>query len=740
MECRSVDYRGEEVKVAKAFSWENIEPSLPDGIGSIPLQEICELGTLDYVMNFERYLLPSDSQVYTKPPRVLVADHSWEQVCKGLMAKGICRLIPESQVYHVQDKPLLSGLFAVSKEEWDGPWEICRLIMNLVPLNKLCRSLGGDISTLPSWAGMSPYILEDSEVLLLSSEDIRCFFYLFSVPASWHRFLAFGRPVPSTLLPQGTRETHYLCSLVLPMGFLNSVSIAQHIHRRIARLSLHGVLPSRGPQNELRKDKPFSSSDWLYRIYLDNYDSLQKTDKHLASQIQGEVSVESLALRQGYQHWGLPRHPKKSVQQATKAEISGAWVDGETGRVKPKAEKVLKYVELALALLKEGRATQKQMQVVCGGFVYCSMFRRALLGLLNRVWTFISEFEFDPPVIKRDLPYQVRLEMIRFIGCVPLAQMSLRSPMRGDVTASDASEYGGGICISNGLSPMGVHAASCQVRGDVPEIEDHIQVLTVGLFDGIGALRVAADVLKLPMGGHISSEVTPEGSRVLESHFPDSVSVGNVELIDEQMVQEWACRFSNVGVVLVGGGPPCQGVSGLNSDRKGALKDARSCLFVHVKRVYQLCKQTFRWAQVHYLMESVQSMDEADRCVMSNHMGSIPYAIDSEGIAICRRPRLYWISWELCSGAGVTIRSPQGTGMSAFTTVELTADIDPTHYLMAGCGKRMNHCQPSLRPGLGSAQAIDPLDSGSASLGRSNDGLQMTIVFLRMSIVTKIAW
>ena len=353
MECRSVDYRGEEVKVAKAFSWENIEPSLPDGIGSIPLQEICELGTLDYVMNFERYLLPSDSQVYTKPPRVLVADHSWEQVCKGLMAKEICRLIPESQVYHVQDKPLLSGLFAVSKEEWDGPWEICRLIMNLVPLNKLCRSLGGDISTLPSWAGMSPYILEDSEVLLLSSEDIRCFFYLFSVPASWHRFLAFGRPVPSTLLPQGTRETHYLCSLVLPLGFLNSVSIAQHIHRRIAILSLHGVLPSRGPQNELRKDKPFSSSDWLYRIYLDNYDSLQKTDKHLASQIQGEVSVESLALRQGYQHWGLPRHPKKSVQQATKAEISGAWVDGETGRVKPKAEKVLKYVELALALLKE---------------------------------------------------------------------------------------------------------------------------------------------------------------------------------------------------------------------------------------------------------------------------------------------------------------------------------------------------------------------------------------------------
>jgi hypothetical protein len=33
------------------------------------------------------------------------------------------------------------------------------------------------------------------------------------------------------------------------------------------------------------------------------------------------------------------------------------------------------------------------------------------------------------------------------------------------------------------------------MRGELPEIEDHVQVLTVGLFDGIGALRVAADTL-----------------------------------------------------------------------------------------------------------------------------------------------------------------------------------------------------------------------------------------------------
>ena len=86
-----------------------------------------------------------------------------------------------------------------------------------------------------------------------------------------------------------------------------------------------------------------------------------------------------------------------------------------------------------------------------------------------------------------------------------------------------------------------------------------VQLGTVGLFDGIGALRVAADVLLLPMAGHIRAEVSKQGARVLEANFPDAVHVGDVRFIDEEDVINWACRYSNVGVVVVGGGPPCQG-------------------------------------------------------------------------------------------------------------------------------------------------------------------------------------
>ena len=224
LEVRGVDYRGEEIKVAKSFIWENISPALPDGIGSIPLEEVCEGGTLDYITHFEDYLLPEESRVYTKPPRVFVHDEGWKTICSGLLEKGVCKLIPLSEVYHLKGRPIFNGLFGVSKEEMHGDHEVFRLIMNLIPVNKLVRNLEADVCTLPSLTGLGPLELREEEVLVMSSEDIRCFFYLFATPPSWHRFMAFGKEVPSSLVPGGGGEPHFLASRVLPMGFVIVVS------------------------------------------------------------------------------------------------------------------------------------------------------------------------------------------------------------------------------------------------------------------------------------------------------------------------------------------------------------------------------------------------------------------------------------------------------------------------------------------------------------------------------------
>ena len=109
----------------------------------------------------------------------MIQEGQWESLAAGLLERGIMEAMLE-QIYHLRGEPVLNGLFAVGKGEYVNGIETQRLIMNLTPVNALCRSLAGDVGTLPAISGLNGYLLDDGEVVLLSSEDIRCFFYLFS--------------------------------------------------------------------------------------------------------------------------------------------------------------------------------------------------------------------------------------------------------------------------------------------------------------------------------------------------------------------------------------------------------------------------------------------------------------------------------------------------------------------------------------------------------------------------------
>ena len=105
-------------------------------------------------------------------------------------------------------------------------------------------------------------------------------------------------------------------------------------------------------------------------------------------------------MRETYQQLGLPRHPKKAVTQEIRAEVQGAWVDGDLGRATPKLDKVGRYVRLAVEVCVAGRASQLPLQVVGGGFVYIAMFRRPLLSGLNAVWKQITDLGKIGPVAR----------------------------------------------------------------------------------------------------------------------------------------------------------------------------------------------------------------------------------------------------------------------------------------------------------------------------------------------------
>ena len=395
---KTVDYQGEEVKVAKWFNWSNISPALPNEVGVVPLESVCSLGCYHYVTHFDEYLKPSNEWIAVRAPRVMVEDTLWGEVCRGLVKSGVCTFLEESEVFRMGDELLLNGLFGVSKEDWTAEGtEIYRLIMNLVPLNAICRPMAGDVETLPSWGAMSPFFLQPSENLLVSSEDVKCFFYTMRVPEAWVKFLAFNKAVPDEALPEGLRgQKVYLASRVLPMGFLNSVSLAQHLHRNLVSWSLAGTPVESGEQNapelELRKDRSFSVGNPNWRVYLDNYDLLERVESTSMVDMEGTVAPGVLALRQEYPRWQVPRNEKKAVQRSGHCEMQGATIDGVAGLAYPRESKLCRYFALGMRLAQAGKGTQKQWQVVCGGLVYFSMFRRPLLGSLNAVWRHIEGF------------------------------------------------------------------------------------------------------------------------------------------------------------------------------------------------------------------------------------------------------------------------------------------------------------------------------------------------------------
>ena len=100
---------------------------------------------------------------------------------------------------------------------------------------------------------------------------------------------------------------------------------------------------------------------------------------------------------------------------------------------------------LALHLVQRGAAALREVQVVAGGLVYISMFRRQLLGGFDAVWHHIESLKTEPPVVRRLVPREVKGEIMRFLSLIPLAQMDFRLRMEPQVSASDASTTGGGI-------------------------------------------------------------------------------------------------------------------------------------------------------------------------------------------------------------------------------------------------------------------------------------------------------
>ena len=93
-------------------------------------------------------------------------------------------------------------------------------------------------------------------------------------------------------------------------------------------------------------------------------------------------------------------------------------------------------------------------------------------------------------------------------------------------------------------------------------------------------------------------------------------------------------------------------MSGLNVDRKGAMRDARSSLFQEVPRIEALVKQVFQWRLTYCLIENVASMDKHDCEAMNAAYHMEPWIVDAGGISLADFTGVTGIS---CHRMGATL-------------------------------------------------------------------------------------
>ena len=233
----------------------------------------------------------------------------------------------------------------------------------------------------------------DGELLLTSSEDVRCFFYLVSdattlAPLTWG-LEGRSQQRASQKGIHWQSGWHLGESVYLPMGFVNSVAIAQHVHRRVIHQALGGekhLARKRAGDSSVIGHQGYSSAP-VSGSTLTTTTSSTKLIRRLAETLKGNsFSLELGSARETIPEAGFATTSlRRRSPRRCSAEVQGAWVDGESRPSFTQDGEGWPLREAGGgALCGRQGVSERIAGNVGGGFVYIAMFCRPLLVRVER--------------------------------------------------------------------------------------------------------------------------------------------------------------------------------------------------------------------------------------------------------------------------------------------------------------------------------------------------------------------
>jgi hypothetical protein len=322
------------------------------------------------------------------------------------------------------------GIFFVAKKSGQ-----LRLIFDTRLLNQDFRE--PPTTDLPSADSFTRMEMPENSQYYIGSGDLSNAFYTLSVPEELGRLFTLPsikakhlglRDVDGVPVKPDTQVLPFLT--VLPMGWSWALHLCQMVIIHAIRSS--GIDESRIIGHKRTAVQLSGHNDIAVAGYVDNFGIFGCS--------KAAVDRGRMAIAERLREWGLSVHEEEEAQ--LKGEFIGLLFNGEKGYVSVKPSRLLKLRAGVQDLLNRQFCTGHTLQLVLGHCTWAMMARRESLSLLHHSYSFCHQ-HFNQPT--RIWP-SVRQELHWIISILPLLRCKINNGWSCDVTASDSSPWGLGVC------------------------------------------------------------------------------------------------------------------------------------------------------------------------------------------------------------------------------------------------------------------------------------------------------
>ena len=657
-----ISYQGEEVARAETMTAAQILPALPPEnlAGSLQVIDFCSEHVRRLLLNPDELRLPADQCPHLgTPPRIRAEAEDWKEIGDALARFGICTYLDESSLWKAHSRPVLSGAFGVRKKNkmvqmpngTEAP--LLRLIMNFTPFNAVQEALTCDLAELPAAAQWSHISLLGHEQLVLSTLDRTCYFYVFALPPQWWPGMAFR-----SLDDSG----RFLCSRVVGMGWVSAVSIMEHAHRNIARaccdilrrqplegdaddrksfgdLAQEAKLEGLNTRNEVVRNRAFpmlneEGFSQAWSIYIDNFDFLEILDRDSAEDLAGTESCEVRRMEELYALARTPGNPDDKLLRGATAKLLGVITDGKAGRRDLPNMYAADLIQLTLWLLGQDRPRKRHVQVVAGRWVRLMELQRPTMSTFSEMWTWIGQEDF-----RREMPAGVATELICACFCAPFCWGNLRHALNGTVTASDASESGGGVCFTTGLTQLGMRFARLASPTCLHPALEEFGIVELDVSNG--SCRRSWEILGLPAACYAVAGASKDSIRAAQINWPQVTNIEGEPPEWEDEIRRWHRQFLRCRIVLLG---VSLRIGWADKEDETQRERDDACLD-RFWQMWNALRKEFGHGRVHFMIEApIDGRPELRQRLDS--------ALEVQSVVACarhcssaRRTRVWWLSW-----------------------------------------------------------------------------------------------